>query len=217
MSDVGIVGKARVLGSTQRSAFVDRPDGASWAQALLASRRNVSPRRLDAPGPDTMQLLSLMQAAATAPDHGLLTPWHFVLVPASARAALANAFVSALVERDPGATQVQLEAAAEKAHRAPCLLLAVAHVDDGSSGISMTERLVSLGCAIQNVLLSATAEGLGSGLTSGRSLKSDALRTLFDLRSDEEAICFIAIGTSGPLKPPRHRPDAAGLLRTLIA
>ena len=201
---------------SQRSAFSDRSDTANWAQALLALRRNVSPRRLETPGPDTTQLLAMMQAASTAPDHGQLTPWHFVLIPASGRRPLANAFASALIERDPSATQVQLEAAAEKAHRAPCLLLAVAHLDDGSSGVSTSERLISLGCAVQNVLLSATAHCFGSGLTSGRSLQSDAIRTLFNLRSDEQAICFIAIGTTALIKPPRHRPNASALLRTFI-
>lgn len=185
--------------------------------SVLAARHNVSARRLVEPGPDPAALERLMEAAVTAPDHGLLTPWHFVLIPASQRSLLGKAFVSALLERDPGATQAQLATAAEKAERAPCLLLAVAHVDTGTSGIPTHERLISLGCAIQNVLLSAKALGYESGLASGRSLDAPAVRSLFGLEPHEQAICFIAIGTESQAKPPRQRPTVGSVLRVLGA
>ena len=97
------------------------------------------------PGPNANELACLMQAAVTAPDHGLLTPWHFVLIPKPQRPALGNAFARALIERDPGATEAQIETAKEKADRAPCLLLAVAHLGAEPNGIPHTERLISLG------------------------------------------------------------------------
>ena len=48
----------------------DAPD-TDWsdlAQALIASRYSVAPKRLVAPGPDATQLQQLVEAAATAPD-----------------------------------------------------------------------------------------------------------------------------------------------------
>lgn len=192
------------------------PAGLSGSvQALFDARHNVSPRRLVEPGPGPAELELLMQAAATAPDHGLLTPWHFVLIPAASRSALGDAFAHALIERDPGATTAQLEAAAEKSLRAPCLLLAVAHLGGLDTGIPETERLVSLGCAIQNILLCATALGYGSGLTSGRSLDSSSIRSLFTLAPTEQAICFIAAGSIDRPRSPRARPLAGSLLREL--
>lgn len=188
--------------------------------SLLAARHHVSARRLVEPGPDPAAVERLMAAAVTAPDHGQLTPWHFVLIPASQRPLLGKAFVSALLERDPGATQAQICAAKEKAERAPCLLLAVLHGDagiDDATGIPTQERLISLGCAIQNVLLTATSLGYGSGLASGRSLNAPAVRSLFVLESHEQAICFIAIGTESQFKPPRQRPAASTVLRVLGA
>ena len=185
--------------------------------ALLARRRNTSPRRLSEPGPDALALSSLMEAAVTAPDHGLLVPWHFMLVPKDMRQALGRAFAAALIERDPGATEVQTTAAAEKAERAPCLLVAVMHADDGASGITDQERLVSLGCAIQNILLAATSMGFASGLTRGRSLGSNAVRSLFGLERHQRAICFIALGTSSAPPRERQRPDPDSVLRVLSA
>lgn len=218
MSEIGSagarVGHAPLDFPTRES---QREASSSFARALLDARHNISPRRLVSPGPTSDELGLLMEAAATAPDHGLLTPWHFVLVPTASRATLGEAFARALIERDPGATTAQLQAAAEKAARAPCLLLAVAHLGDSDTGIPANERLISLGCAIQNILLCATALGYGSGLSSGRSLDSNAIRATFKLAPSERAICFVALGSIDRPRPPRVRPPAGSLLHAFSA
>jgi len=89
----------------------------------------------------------------------------------------------------------------------PLLLLAIADYQDENDDISKQEKLISLGCAIQNILLSAYAFGFGSGLSSGRALQSDRIRALFQLKKGEEPICFITIGTVQKNKPGRIRPS----------
>ena len=64
-------------------------DAFSTAQALIGSRLNVSPKRLVEPGPSSEQLHALLCLAAAAPDHGLLTPWRFIIVAAAQRHRLA--------------------------------------------------------------------------------------------------------------------------------
>jgi len=68
-------------------------------QALVAARRNFTLRRLHAPGPDAPTLARIVEAAAHAPDHGLLRPWRFVLIPQQRRADLGEVFAEALAER----------------------------------------------------------------------------------------------------------------------
>ncbi len=195
-----------------------------WAQALIHSRQTVLPKRLSAPGPDARQLEMIVGAAAAAPDHARLVPWRFVLVPQAARAALADAFEHALVLRDPLALAAQREQAREKAFRAPLLLLAVVRLAGGADPatdfdeareVPDAERIVSAGCAIQNMLLMATALGFGSSLTSGKALQSAPLRKLFGLGPHEQALCFVNVGTPGPRKPGRVRPAPAQYLSTL--
>lgn len=195
-----------------------------WAQALIHSRQTILPKRLVAPGPDARQLELILGAASAAPDHGQLLPWRFVLVPEAARPALATAFEQALLQRDPQATPAQREQAREKAFRAPLLLLAVlrraagdAPVEPGAElrEVPEAERILSAGCAIQNMLLMATALGFGSALTSGKALQSPALRALFRLEPHELALTFISIGTPTQRKPARPRPATAHYLSTL--
>lgn len=190
-------------------------DTASIAAALIQSRQTILPKRLGGPGPHVAELAAILQAAAHAPDHGQLQPWRFVLVPDSARTLLADVFAQALLERDPDATPEQTEQAREKAYRSPVLLLAVVDAACGDAEVDLSERLVSAGCALQNMLLMATAQGYGSALTSGKALKAASLRALFRLGPDEQAVCFVSIGTVVSRKPARLRPAASSYVSTL--
>lgn len=177
------------------------------AQTLIASRQNVSPKRLVEPGPTQRQLEALLDLAAAAPDHGLLTPWRFILVPVTQRHRLAEVFALALIDRDPGATLEQIESAREKAHRAPLLLVAVACLGAREPDTPTLERMVSMGAAIQNLLLGAHAMGFGSGLTSGQAMASPRLHRLCGLSEGEAAVCCINIGTVARHKASsRSRP-----------
>lgn len=204
-----------------------------FANALIHSRQNVSPRRLNAPGPSAEQLQDILGAAAAAPDHGQLLPWRFVIVPTDQRGRLADVFGQALVDRDPDATPAQIENACEKAHRAPFLMLAIArltdpekaqgvvqergaqHPESAEAEVGDAERLVSFGGAIQNILLSAHAAGFGTGLTSGQAMASARLRALFGLLENEQAVCCINIGTVTKHKTRRIRPTVASYVSSL--
>ncbi|MGE4329039.1 nitroreductase family protein [Diaphorobacter sp.] len=200
----------------QTQAAAAQASTAELVSALVQARQTILPKRLGGPGPDAAQLQAILAAAGHAPDHGCLLPWRFILVPQQARAALGDAFAQALLERDPLAAAAQQEQAREKAFRAPVLLLAVVDEQCGDPEITPSERMVSAGCAVQNLLLMATAQGFGSALTSGKALHSHALRTLFALRGSERALCFVSLGSVVSRKPVRPRPMPAHYIGTLV-
>ncbi|HVX90259.1 MAG TPA: nitroreductase [Candidatus Paceibacterota bacterium] len=176
-----------------------------FALELMAARRTVLPKRLVAPGPDHAQLRVMLAAAATAPDYRQILPWRFVLVQEAGRARLADVFAESLLERDRHASTDQLERARAKAFRSPCLMLVVCRTGGPPEDVSASERLISAGCAIQNVLLHVTAMGFSSALTSGKAMRSRAVRRLFDLSEFEDALVFVNIGTAlSQLRPIDH-------------
>lgn len=192
------------------------PESFYRIQAAISGRINVSPKRLLEPGPSRLQLEELLTLAAAAPDHGQILPWRFVLVPQEYRQRLGKAFVMALIERDPSATQEQIESARDKALRAPLLLVAIACYGKLETIIPDAERLVSLGAAIQNILIGACAMGFGSGLTSGQAMNAISIRECFHLRTDESAVCFINIGTVKSFKKNlRIRPQSASFFSVM--
>lgn len=182
----------------------------------MQSRQTILPKRLAGPGPDAAQLQMLLAAASSAPDHGQLLPWRLVLVPTGARARLAQVFADALLERDANALPEQVAQAREKAYRAPLLLLLVVDGARGDPEIDLPERIISAGCAVQNMLLMATAQGFGSALTSGKALKSQTLRTLFALSPGELALCFISVGRVASARKMRVRPAPSDYVSTLV-
>lgn len=192
---------------------IEKDTATRMASQLMASRQTVLPKRLVAPGPDAAELQQLFQAAAAAPDHDLINPWRFLIIPAHKRADLGELFAQALIERDPSASPDQLEQARDKALRAAVLMLLIVDASKGSAEIDMHERVLSAGCAVQNLMLLANAMGYGSGLTSGKALKADSFRSGLGLLPGEEAICFVSLGSVSSRKPFKPRPDVQQFTR----
>lgn len=183
------------------------------ASQWMASRQTVLPKRLVAPGPSAAELDQLFQAAAAAPDHDLINPWRFLIIPEHKRLDLGELFAAALLERDPSASPDQLAQARDKALRAPLLMVLIVDEAKGSAEIDLLERVLSAGCAVQNVMLLAQAMGYGSGLTSGKALKAASFRAGLGLNPSEHAICCLSVGTVSSRKPFKARPDVTQFTR----
>ena len=174
---------------------------------VMATRQTILPKRLIEPGPSAVEIEKLFLAASTAPDHDLINPWRFLVIPAHKREDLGELFAQALSERDPSATDEQLEQARDKARRSPLLMVLIVDAAKGDPEIDMHERVLSAGCAVQNFMLLANAMGYGTGLTSGKALKAQSFRSGLQLNRSEHAICFLNVGTVSSRKPFKPRPE----------
>lgn len=186
----------------------DTFDPAAFTLELVASRHSVAPKRLVAPGPSDAQLRQMVAAAACAPDHRELAPWRLLRIAPHQRARLADLFEAALRERDPAVDAAAVADARAKAERAPELLLAVVRLAPPHDDVVDTERYVTLGAALMNLLLAAHAMGFGAMLTSGRALRSPAFARDAGLAEGERPVCFVSIGTpTGARRRPRAAVD----------
>jgi nitroreductase len=186
-------------------------DLAEIVHALIGGRFSVSPKRLVAPGPTAEQLQRIVEAAGCAPDHELLRPWRLIHIATDQRAALAEVFVRALLERLPDAPAEARVKAAQKAHRAPTLLLAVARLEPAHPDVPEPERYLALGAALMNLLLAAHGMGFAAMLTSGHALRSACFAGAFGLGAGEQAACFVSIGRATEVRR-RARPSAHELM-----
>lgn len=172
-------------------------------QALL-ERRSVSAKRLAAPGPTDDQLRLLVEAALTAPDHGRLTPWRFIAIAPEARRALAEQFVAAAQRAEPDKPKAW-DKARDKALNAPTLLAVVARLAPGHPKIPLSEQYLSVGAAMENILLAAAALGFGAIMLSGERARDPLFCAALGIHPPEELMGFISIGTvtEKPKTPPR--------------
>jgi len=182
------------------------PEVLDAALTLIHSHQHTSPKRLGNSKPNSEQIENILSAAGAAPDYDLLTPWRLIVVPPDRRHLLGDAFADALTERDREATEAQRQEARTKAFRGPFLLLVVARLDPELGPTHPQERVISAGCAIQNMLLTAHAMGLGAELSRGRAQYSRQMRLLFRLGAREQPLCFMNVGTLTKRKPARPRP-----------
>lgn len=177
---------------------------ASSLQALLA-RRSVSPRRLDAPGPDAAQLDTLIQAALSGPDHGALHPWRVIEFGAEARAELANAFEAEKLRRDPLADATDRLRAREHALLPPVLLAFVVSPHPRAR-VPLREQWLAAGAALGNLLNAAHLSGFGAIVLSGERCFDGPLLQALGVADGEALAGFISLGTVREAPPAARRP-----------
>ena len=205
---VSLCARPALLGDADRR----RHDAGTRAAllTLILGRQSVSPKRLLPPGPTLEEIHTLVEAALTAPDHGGLRPSRFILISNSARQPLADAFVAAKRRRDPCAAPELLEREREKALRAPALLAVVVRLTHDRPDVPDSEQLISVGAAVQNVLLAAAALDYGAIILSGEKVRDTHIRTALGLDAAELLVGFISIGTTvadGPRKVRRKATE----------
>ncbi|ASS75664.1 nitroreductase [Tumebacillus algifaecis] len=131
------------------------------------------------PDPVPMEnVLAWLSTAAYAPNHRMTEPWEVYVVGPSTRANLKH-------KNDFGG--------------AP-LLLAVASTPAKTS-VDRDEHLVATACFIQNFMLAAHAEGVGTGWSSLGA--SPRVRELLALPQGQEIIGFLPVGY--PLEVPEPK------------
>lgn len=180
--------------------------------SLLSTRRSGKPRDLVAPGPDTAQLQQILEIAARTPDHGKVSPWRFVIVPADKRAALAETITAAYRAERPQAARLEIEALEQFATQAPTLVVVLSS-PKVESHIPLWEQQLSAGAACMNLLHAAHALGFAGGWLTGWAAYSDAVRDAFGAEPERIA-GYIFLGTPAKQLEERPRPDLQKIIST---
>ncbi len=170
-------------------------------EALL-TRKSTPPRLMDDQGPTPDEVQDLLRAAMTAPDHGAIRPWRFVIIEGDDRAELGQVFAEALRRRDPQASEEAVAKEVGRPLRAPTVIAILARVTLDRPNVPPVEQIVAVGCAAQNMLLAAEAKGFGAILLTGKNAQDAHVKGFFDMKDEDEIIGFLYVG-----KPAGHVPD----------
>lgn len=157
----------------------------------LHDRHTVS--RLAAPGPDAAELDAMLAAADTAPDHGRLHPWRFVVLSEADRGRVSAAYAGA--QRTVDATPELIERAASKPLRGPCVIAAFARTIRHPT-VPAWEQLAAAAAAVQTLCLAATALGYGSAWRTGWFVEHALVRDALGAADDEQVIGMVHLGTA---------------------
>ena len=154
-----------------------------------------------------------LEAATHAPSAENLQPWEFVVVrDAERRAAIGDLTSRAWQGGGRRHSEGRLDPSLlDEVHRGAEGGIAAAPVIivvGGNSSVALASTLPSsVFPAVQNLLLAATALGLGSAMTTLATLFTDELRELLAMPADVRPMAVVPIGwPARPPGPPRRLP-----------
>src|SRR4051812_24829474 len=149
------------------------------ALELLHTRQSAA--KLQEPGPDDMELADIFRSAVSAPDHGRLRPWRFVVIREEARERFGEVMAAALKARRPDTPPEMLNRERAKPLRAPLIVVVAARVQPGK--IPEIEQVMAVGAAAQNIMLAAHALGFGAMWRTGDLAYDATVKTSLGLEA----------------------------------
>ncbi|MEM7207472.1 MAG: nitroreductase [Pseudomonadota bacterium] len=174
---------------------------------LLHRRTSIPAKFLREPAPAGEELDAIFKAAVTAPDHGALRPWRFLVVEGDARKKLGDVFAEAIVKRDADTPPDQIERQRDKPMRSPLLVVVVATIEPNIAKVPESEQLLSAGAAAQHMQLAAQAMGYGSVWVTGPNATDATVRAALGVQNHDEIVGFLHFGTPSIGPPLVTRPD----------
>jgi nitroreductase len=178
--------------------------------ALLHTRKSASAKAMGAPGPSPDQVAEILRCAVRVPDHGKLNPWRFIVFEGSARERFGAALRARWLELNPDHGEGTLSFVQGMLLRAPTVIAVVSTAADHPK-IPVWEQVLSAGAVCQNMLLAATALGIGCQWNTDWVAYDTEVARIMGLAPHEKVAGLIYLGTpSAPLED-RPRPDPAAL------
>ncbi|MDX1717092.1 MAG: nitroreductase [Anderseniella sp.] len=178
---------------------------------LLETRRSASAKSMSGPGPSREQLERLLGIASRVPDHGKLTPWRFIVFEGESLERAGEVLVQRYAQLHPGHGEETLAQQRRMFSRAPCVIAVVSSTVADHPKIPEWEQVLSAGAVCQNLLVAATAMGLGAQWITGWFAFDRVVLSAFGLAEGERIAGYIYIGTAVEVQGDRPRPVPSSL------
>ena len=174
----------------------------------------VSVPRVVEPGVSAEELDVILKAGLRDCDHGRLKPYRFILLEGEARERLGEAMSDYLHGDLVDVSEDAIEAAKNKALRAPTLLSVIFCPNDNEK-IPESEQLVTTGCAAQLIVTAAHMLGIGAMWRTGNVTYSGEVSRMLELDENEQVVAMIYLGRPAAELPSPPEVDPEGFLTRL--
>jgi len=179
--------------------------------AFDAIARRTSTRAFGAESVPRAVIERLLAAAVRAPNHKLTEPWRFAVLSGASRDRFAELKRAHRATRFPAPDAPEAAKAIEKTYRealsTPAFVVVMCAVSDDP--VRREEDYAATMMAVQNLLIAATAEGLGTYLRTGGIMTDPGVQGLVRLPAGHRIAAVVSIGHFAGPGEPKQRTDPA--------
>lgn len=161
------------------------------------------------------EIESLLEAAVLAPNHRLTEPWGFLVLGERAKRAYATVLAGRKARRaaDAEAAAAVHERVVRKTVAVPAIIAVTMRLAEDPE--VREEDYAATYMAVQNLLLAATARGLGTHVKTGAVMEDPEFRTALDVPSDQRVVALVFVGVPAEVPARKARTPATERTRWL--
>lgn len=164
---------------------------------LEAIRTRRSVRKVKDDMPPKEAILTLLDAARRAPNHFNTEPWHFFVLTGEGRRKLGQVYgkinQSSLENPDQEALDSAMEKGMAQAKRSPVVIVVTIEPSENPK-VKKVEEIAAAACAVENMLLTAHALGLGAIWRTGDPSYTDLMKQGFGVSDDGLVLGYLYVG-----------------------
>jgi nitroreductase len=159
----------------------------------IKNRRTVKPFMMNGTKVPNEQITELLALADWAPTHGLTEPWRFTVY--TNPADFCNAHAELYKQNTPAEefNQGVYDNLSQQGDKASHVIIAVMQRGNLPK-IPAFEELAATACAVQNLLLGATALNIASYWGTGGMILKPAMKAFLHLRDEDEVMGVLYLG-----------------------
>ncbi|TCP32369.1 nitroreductase [Scopulibacillus darangshiensis] len=154
--------------------------------------------------PEKAEIEKVLEAARWAPNHFKTEPWRFTVLTGDGRKKLGDAYGQINTEKLVDPNEEEKASAYEKgiksALRAPVIIVVTAEPSE-LERVKEIEEILATGCAVQNMLLAAHANGLGAIWRTGDTAYTDIMKKSFCTSDKGIVLGYVYLGYPNGDKP----------------
>lgn len=170
----------------------------SEISGLIQARRTITPEHFTTRKVHKEQIEKMLQNALWAPNHKLTQPWRFHVYLEEGMDVLREKLPALMPEDAP----VKKERIALRLEKTSAV---IAVCVEASEKASAHEEEYAVACAIQNIMLTATAYGIGSFWATPGFIRTEKFNETLNLPAQQKCLALVYLGYVEGEWPTSHR------------
>jgi nitroreductase len=173
---------------------------------VIRNRRTITPEKFSTRKVHREQLELMLSNAIWAPSHGMTQPWRFRVYLGEGMESIRQLIPELYRNTTPVEkfNQAKFDRMALRLQRSTAVIAVCMHRDP-SGKIDEVEEIEAVACATQNLMLTATAYGLGTFWSTPKLLNHADCHQFLELQQGDWCLGLIYVGYPEAEWPEQHR------------